>query len=72
VQEVAYGLGDHAIVFRFSSGEKDFSLLQRVHTGFGAHPASSSEVPDVLSSGGKAARREADHTPASSAEVKNE
>jgi hypothetical protein len=69
-----YGLDDRAIGVRSPTGA-DFSSSPCVQTGSGAHPASYSmgngyRVPFP---GGKARPgRDADHSPPSSAEVKNE
>jgi hypothetical protein len=46
------------------------NFLHVVHTGSGAHPASSPVGTGGFFSGGKAAGREADHSPPTSAEVK--
>jgi hypothetical protein len=63
-----YGLDDRAIGVRSPAGAKDFSCSLYVQTGSGAHPASC-----PVGTGGKARpRRDADHSPPSSAEVKNE
>jgi len=52
--------------FRFSAGTGILSPRHRVQTGSEAHPASY-----PMGTGGKAAGREADHSPPSSAKVKN-
>jgi hypothetical protein len=44
---------------------------KEIFTGSGAHPASYRVGSGALSPGVKGSRREADHSPASSAEVKN-
>jgi hypothetical protein len=63
-----YGLDDRAIKVRSPTGAEDFSSSPRVQTGSGAHPASY-----LMGTGGKARPgRDADHSPPSSAEVKNE
>jgi hypothetical protein len=63
-----YGLDDRAIEVRSSVEAKDFSSSLCVQTGSGAHPASCTMV-----TGGKARpRRDADHSPPSSAEVESE
>jgi hypothetical protein len=68
-----YGLDDRAIGVRSPAGAKDFSSILCVQTGSGTHPASCKWVPGVLSPGVKARpRRDADHSPPSSAEVVNE
>jgi hypothetical protein len=60
--------------FRFPAGARNFSLLHCVQTGPGDHPAS---YQIGIGGGGpspgiKRPEREADHSPPSSAEVKNE
>jgi hypothetical protein len=63
-----YGLDDRAIEVRSPTGAQDFSSSPCVQTGSGAHPASY-----PMGTGGKAwPGRDADHSPPSSAEVKNE
>jgi hypothetical protein len=57
-----YGLDDRMIGVRFPAGATNFSLHHRVQTGSGAHPAS---YPGVKWPG-----READHSPPSSADVR--
>jgi hypothetical protein len=49
----------------------EFSLHHCVQTGSGAHPASYPAVPEALSLGVKQPGCEADHSPPSSAEVKD-
>jgi len=48
-----------------------FVCLFSVQTGSGAHPASNQWIPGALSPGVKRPGREADHSPSSSAEMKN-
>jgi hypothetical protein len=68
-----YGLDDRTIGVRSPAGAEDFSSSLCVQTGSGAHPVPVQWVPGVLSPGVKARpRREADHSPPSSAEVVNE
>jgi hypothetical protein len=68
-----YGLDDWAIGVRFPAGAEDFSSNLCVQTGSGAHPASCPMGTGVLSPGVKAQPgRDADHSPPSCAEVKNE
>jgi hypothetical protein len=68
-----YGLDDQAIGVRSPAGAKYFSSNLCVQTGSGAHPASCTKGTGVLSPGVKARpRRDADHSPPSSAEVENE
>jgi hypothetical protein len=55
---------------RFPVGAGNFSLHHRVQNGFGAHPASYPTVPGALSLGVKRSGREPDHSPPSSAQVK--
>jgi hypothetical protein len=55
----------------FRAGARDFSLLHSVPTGSGAHPAYSLLSTGAHSPGVKRPGREADHSPACSAEVKN-
>ena len=57
---------------RILEGTKNFSLLQNVQTGCGAHTAYCSMGTDVLSSGLKRPGRESYHFPPYSAEIKNE
>jgi hypothetical protein len=67
-----YGLDDRAIEVRSPTGA-DFSSSPCVQTGFGAHPASYPMGTRGSYPGGKARPgRDADHSPPSSAEVKNE
>jgi hypothetical protein len=62
-----YGLDDRAIEVRSPIGA-DFSSSPCIQTGSGAHPASY-----PMGTGGKARPgRDADHSPPSSAKVKNE
>jgi hypothetical protein len=67
---LGWGLDDQGYGVRFPAGAGDFSLHHRVRNGSGAHPASY-RVPGALSLVVKRPRREADHSPPSSAEVKN-
>jgi hypothetical protein len=64
-----YGLYDWMIGVRFPAGAGNVSL-RHVQTGSGTHPASYPMVPGSLSLGVKRSVREADHSPPSSAEVK--
>jgi hypothetical protein len=67
-----YGLDDRAIEVRSPTGA-DFSSSPCVQTGSGAHPASYPVGTGGSFPGGKARPgRDADHSPPSSAEVKNE
>jgi hypothetical protein len=68
-----YGLDDREIEVRSPTGAKDFSSSPCVQTGSGAHPASYPMGTGGSFPGRKARPgREADHSPPSSAEVKNE
>jgi hypothetical protein len=67
-----YGLDDRAIEVRSPTGA-DFSSSPCIQTGSGAHSASYPIGTGGSFPGGKARpRRDADHSPPSSAEVKNE
>jgi hypothetical protein len=67
-----YGLDDWAIEVRSPTGA-DFSSSSCVQTSSGAHPASYPMGTGGSFPGGKARPgRDADHSPPSSAEVKNE
>jgi hypothetical protein len=66
-----YGLDDRRSRVRVPAGAGNFSLHHRVQIGSGAHPASYPMGTRGSYPGGKAAGREADHSPPSSAEVKN-
>jgi hypothetical protein len=68
-----YGLDDRAVGVWSPAGAEDFSCSLCVHTGSGAHPASCTMGTGGPFPGGKARpRRDADHSPPSSAEVVNE
>jgi hypothetical protein len=68
-----YGLDDRAIEVRSPTGAEVFSYSPCVQTGSGAHPAFYSMGTGGSFPGGKAQPgRDADHSPPSSAEVKNE
>jgi hypothetical protein len=64
---VFVGIGSRV---RFPAGAGNFSLYHRVQNGTGTHPASYPVVPGALSLGVKRPGCEADHSPPSSAEVK--
>jgi hypothetical protein len=66
-----YGLDDRVSRVRFPEGAGNFSLHHCVQNGSGAHPASYPMDTRGLSLGVKRPGREADHSPTSSAEVKN-
>jgi hypothetical protein len=64
---------DWTTVVRSPAGETDFSHSTCVQNGSGAHPASCPMGTGGFIAGGKARPgRDADHSPASSAEVKSE
>jgi hypothetical protein len=68
-----YGLDDQTIEVRSPTEPEDFSSSPCVQTGSGAHPASYPMGTGGPFPGGKARPgRDADHSPTSSAEVKNE
>jgi hypothetical protein len=68
-----YGLDDQAIEVRSPTGAEDFSSSPCVQTSSGAHPASYSMGTGGSLPGAKARPGcDADHSPPSSAEVKNE
>jgi hypothetical protein len=68
-----YGLDDRAIGVRSPAGAKDFSSIIYDQTGSGAHPASCPVGTGGPFPGGKARpTRDADYSPPSSAEVRNE
>jgi hypothetical protein len=64
---LGYELDDRCSRVRFPVGAGNFSLHHRVENGSGAHPE---WVPGALSLRVKRPGREADHSPPSSAEVK--
>jgi hypothetical protein len=68
-----YGLDDQAIEVRSPTGAEDFFSSPCVQSGSGAHPASYPRGTGGSFPGGKVRPgRDADHSPLSSAEVKNE
>jgi hypothetical protein len=68
-----YGLDDRVIEVRSPTEAEDFSSSPCVKTGSGAHPASYPMGTGGSFPGGKARPgRDADHSPPSSAKVKNE
>jgi hypothetical protein len=68
-----YGLDDRAIEVRFPAEVKDLSFDICVQTGSGAHPASCTIGTGGPFPGDKARPgRDADHSPPSNAEVRNE
>jgi hypothetical protein len=65
-------LDDRSSRVRFLAGAGNFSLHHRVQNGSGAPTQPLIQrVPEALSLGVKRPGREADHSPTSSAEVKN-
>jgi hypothetical protein len=70
VCSLCYGLDDRGCRFRFPAGAGNFSLHHRVQNGSGAHPASYPMATRGSFPGCKATGREADHSPPSSATVK--
>jgi hypothetical protein len=67
---LGYGLDDRGSRVRFPAGAGSFSL-HRVQNGSEAHPGSYPMVPGTLYMEVKRPGREDDHSPPSSAEVKN-
>jgi hypothetical protein len=65
-----YGLDDRGSRVQFPAGAGNFSLHHRVQNCSGAHQLPIQQVPGSLSLGVKRPGREADHSPPSSAEVK--
>jgi hypothetical protein len=68
---LAYGLDDRGSRVRFSAGAGNFSLHHRVQNVSGATQHPLQWVQGALSLGIKRPERKADHSPPSSAEVKN-
>jgi hypothetical protein len=56
---------------RFPAEPRDYSLLHIVQIGSGAHPAFYTMGKGAASPWAKRTKRQADHSPPSSAEVKN-
>jgi hypothetical protein len=67
---LGYRLDDRGSRVRFLAGVGNFSLHYRVQNGSGAHPASYPMGTRAVSLQVKRPGREADHSPPSSAEVK--
>jgi hypothetical protein len=67
---LGYGVDDPDSMFRFPAGAGNFSLHNRVQNDSGAHPASYPVVTRGSFPGLKRPGPEADHSPPSSAEVK--
>jgi hypothetical protein len=70
MQNFGYGLDDRGSEFRFQAGGGNVSLRHRIQPGSGAQPAPHPMGIGDLSPGVKRPGREADHSPPSSAEVK--
>jgi hypothetical protein len=68
--QLRYGLDDSGIVVRFLVEAWDFSPIHNVQTGWGPHPAPYMMNTGRCFHGVKYKEREADHSPRSSAEVK--
>jgi hypothetical protein len=66
-----YGLDDRGSRVRLPEGAGNFSLHHRVQNGSGAHPASYQIGTGGFFPGVKRPGRESDHSPPSTAEVKN-
>jgi hypothetical protein len=67
---LGYGLDDWGSRVRFPAGAGNFSFHHLVQNGSGAHPASYPIGTMASFPGAKRPGREADHSPPSSAEVK--
>jgi hypothetical protein len=70
--KVYIGIDNRGIVIRFPSRARDFRLLQIAENGSGTHPASFSMGTGGASPRLKRPVREAEHSTASSANIKNE
>jgi hypothetical protein len=68
---LGYGLDDRGSTVRFPAGSGNFSFHYRVKNGSGDHLASYLMGTRGSLPGEKRPEREADHSPPSSAEVKN-
>jgi hypothetical protein len=68
---VGYGLDDRGSRVQLPAGAGNFSLHHLIQNGSGAHPASYAMGTRGFSLGLKQPGLEADHSPPSSAEVKN-
>jgi hypothetical protein len=69
---LGYRLHNRGSKLRFPAEAGNFSLHHRVQNDSGAHPASHPLGTRGSFPGGKAGGREADHSPPSNADVKNE
>jgi hypothetical protein len=67
---MGYGLDNRGSRVRFLAEAGNFSLRHRFQNGSGVHPASYLMGTGALSLGVKWPEREVDHSPSSSAEVK--
>jgi hypothetical protein len=67
---LGYGLDDRGSMVRFPAWAEDFSPHHRVQNGSGTHPAFYPMGTRSSFHGGKRPGREVDHSPPSSAEVK--
>jgi hypothetical protein len=67
---LGYGLDERGSRVRFPAGAENFSLHYRNHNGSGTHPASYPKGTKGSFPGVKRPGHEADHSPPSSAEVK--
>jgi hypothetical protein len=67
---LGYGLDDQSSRVRFLAGAGNFSLHHRLQNSSGAHPASYPMGTRNSFPGVKRPGRESDHSPPSSAEVK--
>jgi hypothetical protein len=67
---LGYGLDERSSSIRFPEGAVNISLHNRVQNGSGAHPASHPMGTRAISLGVKQPVREADHSPPTSAKVK--
>jgi hypothetical protein len=67
---LGYGLDDRGSRVRFPAAAGNFSLYHRVQNGSGAHPTSYPMGTRGSLPGAKRPGRESDHSPPSSAEVK--
>jgi hypothetical protein len=67
---LGYGMDDNCSRVRFPAGTGNVSLHYRFQNGSGAHPASYPMGTGAVSLGVKRPGRAADHSPPSSAEVK--
>jgi hypothetical protein len=71
IKRLGYGLNDRGATVRFPEGANNISLHYLVRNGSGALPASYPMFTGGIFAGVKRSARKADHSPQSSAEVKN-